>query len=105
MAKEDDFWALGGEVFPWRYNRGRSYLRRPLIRCSHDGADHVIFGHRNTRRTSFEWHGQYASGRLKAKTAEMKAALGAARDLNGDRFEQRVADELLKWCEPVRRRV
>ncbi|OAN36793.1 hypothetical protein [Mycolicibacterium iranicum] len=105
MAVEDDFWALGGEVFPWRYNRGRSYLRRPLIRCSLDGVDHVIFGHRNTRRTSFEWHGQYNSGRLKAKTAEMRAALGAARDLNGDRFEQRVADELLEWCEPVRRRV
>jgi hypothetical protein len=35
----------------------------------------------------------------------MKAALGAARDLNGVRFEQRVADELRRWCEPVRRRV
>lgn len=35
----------------------------------------------------------------------MKAALSAARDLKGDQFEQRVADELLKWCDPVRRRV
>ena len=105
MAKEDDFWGLAADVFPWRYNRGRSYLRRPLIRCSHNGGDHVMFGHRNTLRTSFELHGQYVSGRLKAETLEMKAALGAARDLNGDRFEQRVADEFSTRCEPVRRRV
>jgi hypothetical protein len=64
-----------------------------------------MFGHRNTLRTSFELHGQYVSGRLKAETLEMKAALGAARDLNGDRFEQRVADEFSTRCEPVRRRV
>jgi hypothetical protein len=105
MTCETDFWALGPEVFPWRYNRERSYLRRPLIVCPHEGADHVMFGHRNTLRTGFEWHGQYLSGRLKADTPEMKAALSAARDLKGDRFEQRVARELLRCCDPVRRRV
>jgi hypothetical protein len=90
-------------VSPWRYNRDRSYLRRPL--CSHEGTDQVMFGHRNALRTSYELHGQYLSGRLKAKTPEMRAALSAARDLKGDTFEESVADELRQWCDPVRHRV
>ncbi len=105
MTREDDFWALGVEAFPWRYNRDRSYLRRPLIVCSYAGTDYFLFGHRNALRTSFEWHGRYVSGRLQATTPEMKAALSAALELKGDRFEQQVAAELLERCDPVRRRV
>jgi hypothetical protein len=105
MTRVNDFWALGAEVFPWRYNRDRSYLRRPLIICSEAGTDYFLFGHRNTLRTSFEWHGRYVSGRLKATTPEMKAALSAALELKGDKFEQQVATELSEWCDPVRRRV
>jgi hypothetical protein len=105
MTREADFWALGSEVFPWRYNRARSYLRRPLVAYVSAGVDHVMFGHRNTLRTSFELHGQYVSGRLKARTSGMKAALSAAKDRKGDRFEDRVAEEFGRWCETVRRRV
>jgi hypothetical protein len=105
MTSEADFWALGSEVFPWRYNRARSYLRRPLIAYVSKGIDYVMFGHRNTLRTSFELHGQYVSGRLKARTSAMKAALSAAKDRKGTRFESRVAEEFGRWCDPVRRRV
>ncbi|WP_018599571.1 hypothetical protein [Mycobacterium sp. 155] len=104
MTREPDFWSLGPEAFPWRYNRARSYLRRPLIASTIDGTDHVMFGHRNTLRTSFELHGQYLSGRLKARTSEMKTALSAATDRKGTVFEERVVEYLQGWCKPVRRR-
>lgn len=100
----DDFWSLGADVMPWRYNRARSYLRRPLIRWVVDGVDTVIFGHRNVIRTSFELHGQHLSGRLKAKTPAMKEALSRARDQKGEDFEQQVEFALQGRCHPVVRR-
>ncbi len=100
----DDFWSLGADVMPWRYNRARSYLRQPLIRWVVDGADTVIFGHRNVIRTSFELHGQHLSGRLKAKTPAMKEALSRARDQKGEDFEQQVEFALQGRCHPVVRR-
>lgn len=105
MTREPDFWSLGTEAFPWRYNRARSYLRRPLIACTVDGTDHVMFGHRNMLRTSFELRGQYLSGRLKARTSEMRAALSSATNRKGNLFEERVTEYLRCWCAPVRRRV
>jgi len=105
MTREPDFWSLGPEAFPWRYNRSRSYLRRPLIASAIQGIDHVMFGHRNMLRTSFELHGQYISGRLKARTSEMRTALRSASNRKGDLFEERVASYLGRWCTPVRRRV
>lgn len=104
LLPSQDFWGMGAEVMPWRYNRARSYLRRPLIRWTVDGVDSIIFGHRNTIRTSFELHGQYLSGRLKANTTLMKEALSCARDRKGEEFEKKVEVELRKYCDPVRLR-
>ncbi|CDQ46376.1 hypothetical protein BN1047_04283 [Mycolicibacterium neoaurum] len=105
LTRETDFWSLGPEVFPWRYNRTHSYLRRPLIVYTENGKDFVTFGYRNLLRTSFEMHGQYLSGRLKAQSSEMKAALSVAKDRKGNRFEERVVANLRVWCSNVRRRV
>ncbi len=88
-------------MFPWRYNRARSYFRRPLIAYAEGDVDNVMFGHRNTLRNSYEMHGQYRSGRMKARTAEMKAALSAAKDRKGNLFEERVASYLQRWCAPT----
>ncbi|ORW84665.1 hypothetical protein AWB92_02055 [Mycobacterium sp. IEC1808] len=105
LRRVDDFWSLGADVRPWRFNRARSYLRRPLILWNMDGADIAMFGHRNVIRTSYEMHGQYLSGRLKAKTTAMREALGRARVKKGEDFERKVAADLKHYCEPVERRV
>ncbi|WP_143542602.1 MULTISPECIES: hypothetical protein [unclassified Rhodococcus (in: high G+C Gram-positive bacteria)] len=105
MRPEKDFWKLGRQVHPWRYNRERSYLRRPLIVRSQGESEYVFFGHRNAYLTTGQWYGQYESGRLQAKTPEMKKALAAARERKGDLFEIRVEAILGQVCSPVRRRV
>lgn len=105
LRKVDNFWSLGADVMPWRFNRARSYLRQPLIQWDIDDVGCVIFGHRNVIRTSFEMHGQYISGRLRANSAAMKEALSRAREEKGENFERRVEAELRNYCYPVRRRV
>ncbi|WP_156520523.1 hypothetical protein [Rhodococcus sp. EPR-157] len=105
MAPEEDFWKLGAKVHPWRYNRDRSYLRRPLIRRMTKEGDAVIFGHRNTFLTPMHWYGQYDSGRLKATTPEMKKALSEAINRKGEQFENQVEAAIAGICYPVRRRV
>ncbi|WP_019970120.1 hypothetical protein [Mycobacterium sp. 141] len=105
LREVEEFWALGAEVLPWRFNRSRSYLRKPLICWNVRGTETVIFGHRNTIRTSFELHGQYLSGRLQARTKEMKEALSRAREEKGENFERRIESTLTGVCDPILRRV
>ena len=105
LREVDDFWGLGAEVLPWRFNRSRSYLRKPLISWNVDGTETAIFGHRNTIRTSFELHGQYLSGRLQARTKEMKEALSRSREEKGEDFERRIESRLTDVCDPILRRV
>ncbi len=105
MRPEKDFWKLGRQVHPWRYNRERSYLRRPLIVRSQGDSEYVLFGHRNAYLATGQWYGQYESGRLQANTPEMKKALATARVRKGDLFEIRVDALLRQVCGPVRRRV
>lgn len=105
LREVEEFWVLGAEVLPWRFNRSRSYLRKPLICWNVRGTETVIFGHRNTIRTSFELHGQYLSGRLQARTKEMKEALSRAREEKGENFERRIESTLTGVCDPILRRV
>ncbi|RYE39986.1 MAG: hypothetical protein EOP24_42490 [Hyphomicrobiales bacterium] len=105
MRPEKDFWRLGRQVHPWRYNRERSYLRKPLIVRIEGDSEYILFGHRNAYLATGQWYGQYESGRLQATTPEMKNALAAARKRKGDLFETRVETVLRQVCDPVRRRV
>lgn len=105
LREVDDFWGLRAEVLPWRFNRSRSYLRKPLVSWDIGGTETVIFGHRNTIRTSFELHGQYLSGRLQARTKEMKEALSRSREEKGENFERRIESTLTEVCDPILRRV
>ncbi|WP_182376733.1 hypothetical protein [Nocardioides sp. WS12] len=97
----EDYWAAQRDVFPWTFNRNRSYLRQPLVfapltRMSNgdgdgDGdathPDAILFGHRNVFLTAQHWYERHATGRLRARTQPMRRAISAALNAKGDRFE------------------
>lgn len=114
LAPMVDFWAASVDVYPWRFNRDRSYLRRPLVRgprphrfigaeephltngTASSGSDDdpvLMFGHRNLFLTPQHWYIRHVSGRLPARTGVMRSAMAAARRAKGDAFEERVAQQ------------
>lgn len=97
----DDFWGAGTDVFPWRFNRNRSYLRQPLILAPNPNADEssgesgmesvISFGHRNMYLTPQHWLERHLSGRLQARSRPMTRAINEARNAKGIEFEGTVA--------------
>lgn len=86
-----DFWKDGIQVFPWRFNRQLSYLRRPLLRINQNGSSRIVTGRRRLWQTASYWLEQFQTGRLQAKTKPMKTALNKIRNAKGDSFESTVA--------------
>ncbi|MFM9918849.1 hypothetical protein [Lacisediminihabitans sp. H27-G8] len=89
----DHFWQRRADVYPWRFNRERSYLRRPLICHETDGIA-VVSGRRNLWQAPGYRLNQFRTGRLQAKTRGLNAALGRQRKRNGELFEVDVASRL-----------
>ena len=90
----EEYWKNGTRVFPWRFNRDLSYLRRPLLRRVSSGEAELVSGRRRLWQTASFWLEQYRTGRLQAKTKPMKAALNKIRSAKGASFELTVADRL-----------
>lgn len=96
-----EFWKDGVSVAPWRFNRDRSYLKRPLVRRD----DQVSFGRRALVHSSVYWVDQFRSGRLRA-TGTLAAAMNDRRRSKGREFESTVASCLRDLgYSPVRERV
>lgn len=91
LAPVEDYWA-GTDAYPWRFNRDRSYLRRPLVAMPSASSDarELLFGHRNVWLTPRHWLERHLTGRLRAKSPEMKRALAAQRDAKGAEFETEI---------------
>jgi len=85
----NDFWDRKFDVFPWRFNKDRSYLKRPLVQYG----DELVFGRRGLIHAPAYWVEQYRSGRLRAK-GKIASALSRRRDEKGKNFEVRVANLL-----------
>lgn len=79
-------------VYPWRFNRGLSYLRRPLLVVSLNGSQHVVWGNRHLMDFFDNLVGVCLRGRLKAKSSEMARAMGIRAHLAGMAFSNSVAD-------------
>lgn len=92
LGPVDDFWAGAADVYPWRFNRDRSLLLRPLVLLAdkHSEQRRVLFGHRSLWLTPRRWLDRHLTGRLRAKSKVMRSALAAQRDEKGAEFELQI---------------
>jgi hypothetical protein len=82
------------DLYPWRYNRDLSYLRRPLIRRPGKNGLEVLWGSRHVEIALDNLLSLCLTGRLKAKSLPMRQFIGGLRHAQGERFNDRVADIL-----------
>lgn len=80
------FWEDLPSVAPWRFNRDRSYLKRPLIQ----NGPEVVFARRVLAHAPVYWIEQFRSGRLRVK-GKMASAMSEQRHAKGRAFERDVA--------------
>jgi hypothetical protein len=80
------------EVYPWRFNRELSYIRRPLLVRPAGDKDEVVWGVRHCFKAFDYLIGLCVGGRLKAKTPEMKRLISEGQDQDAKEFNDRVAE-------------
>jgi hypothetical protein len=96
LSLRDDFLprGRGADVYPWRYSRDFSYLRRPLLIATLGDEEWVLWGTRNLWRLGKYLLSQCLSGRFKARTDEMRSFIGTLRGTEPEKFNDDVFDEV-----------
>ncbi len=84
----------GGDVYPWKFNRALSYLRRPFLLRERDEKTEVLWGIRHLNTVSQYLVYLCLNGRLKAKSSEMKQVMSVVRNEQTKEFNNEVADLL-----------
>jgi len=79
------------DVYPWRFNRALSYLRRPLLKRESGEGTEVLWGNRHLHTSIAHLVDLCVSGRLKAKSAQMTTLMSHLSKERGDRFNAKVA--------------
>jgi hypothetical protein len=82
------------DLYPWRFNRSISYLRRPLIVRERNGKSEILWGHRHLDVARCYLVRLCSSTRLKARSHEMKSLLARFRHEAGKRFNDAVFQAL-----------
>ena len=94
LAPRDDFFkppnGNSADIYPWRFNRAWSYLRRPFLRTGWDMNALVMWGNRHVRFAMEHIVDLCFSGRIKAETSALKQVVGKRREMKGDAFEDSV---------------
>lgn len=84
------------DIFPWRYNRSISYIRRPLVKLTDKETVHYYFGYRHLMQFIDNlFYLLYSSKLPGVKSEEMKSWLAAASGDKGNPFREAVK----KWFE------
>jgi hypothetical protein len=79
------------DVSPWRFNRGLSYLRRPLVRTPDDS---IFFTPGNVAKSAENLVQLIVTGRYKAQTEELRARMDAFNQGPAREFVADVANTL-----------
>ncbi len=84
----------GVDVYPWRYNRRLSHLRRPFTIRDARGERQLVYGRRGVYQAAGYLVSLIRSSRLWATSREMKALMGDLSRARGADFNERVALEV-----------
>lgn len=96
LRGRDEFIPRGkeSEVYPWRFNRELSYLRRPLIVHGAQDGYQLVWGRRHLDRFGPTLVNLVLTGRLRAESHEMKRFISRARAKEAEAFNDIVAERL-----------
>ena len=81
------------DVYPWRFNRELSFVRRPLIL---DG-ENIIWGNRNLSNSVFFLFDLISSGKLKSHSLEMKQYISRINENRGKNFNNMIFNYISKF--------
>ena len=81
------------DVYPWRYGRRLSYLRRPFLVEEQDGT-WLVWGHRHMKEAHLYLLQTCFGGRMQATSDAMKALVSRHANREGEAFNDEVADRL-----------
>jgi hypothetical protein len=81
------------DVYPWRYGRRLSYLRRPFLVEEQDGT-WFVWGHRHMKEAHLYLLQTCFGGRMQATSDAMKGLVSRYANREGEAFNDEVADRL-----------
>lgn len=82
------------DVYPWRFNRELSFLRRPFIRRETAGKTELVWGWRHVFKSLYYWRGLILAGKHHARSGALKALQSSFNDARGSGFNRRVGKQV-----------
>ena len=92
-SREDFLKPIGAsshEVYPWRFNRSWSFLRRPLVSLGNESERKILWGNRHLMSAIQYVTDLSSSGRLRATSDPLRRIMGDIRQQKATEFEDSV---------------